>query len=666
MGLLSQHPRQQDHVFLQLYDPTSASQKFTWDSNIYIVPQVAPSLVLTVDVGNGGIAAGLNISVRSKFNGALSQMFLKKPDGRIACLTSQEYVIGVGTGSAVTALQDSPQAMPPPTALKIINNSGGVAYVVQQIINAGETQTAYVPRGKQILVVDAAGGELLPISLVPEDQTLTLQKEIKVTFINVTEGIITLVSSNGRTAGVFPGSSVGIYNIQGISYEAKDEYNTKLMFLDDVLSKAVFKVTLTTPDALYTVSAPITYYFRNKTTGAATNPVTVSSNVNSESSPLPTKIPSEARSPITNPTGIIYSVRDKLNKKLTFVNADTGIASDTVLVGYIQGADFNISGGIVVSVQLINTTSRPLNVKLENYSQVACYLTSGQSQVVSVLLDSVLNATDSNSNKVRPSPYTVSGPETIRFTAGHAINLINRGAEELVISLRNDPSYPTRKLSPNGGTLTIDAPQGAIIVGTNPRGVDINPSPYTVDGPATVEFALLKFGESILLNTPYKQTLANWLPPNKKFYLLYRASRDGATGPIFHTKCNGQGATISIIRSTPGDYLFGGYTSVAWSGNTDATAFTTDATAFLFSLTNPNAISQPKQYFPKNPEKAVLSYMSNGPVFGNHDLIVGVAKDGTNGLGATYQDTTGKGAATFTGATAYTYSDLEVFAVRDL
>ena len=36
---------------------------------------------------------------------------------------------------------------------------------------------------------------------------------------------------------------------------------------------------------------------------------------------------------------------------------------------------------------------------------------------------------------------------------------------------------------------------------------------------------------------------------NKKFELLYRASRDGFKADNFHSKCDNQGQTLSLIKS---------------------------------------------------------------------------------------------------------------------
>ena len=65
----------------------------------------------------------------------------------------------------------------------------------------------------------------------------------------------------------------------------------------------------------------------------------------------------------------------------------------------------------------------------------------------------------------------------------------------------------------------------------------------------------------------YVKTLRGWLSPvarsvNSAWKLCWRASVDGWAGRIFHSRCDGKGATVTIIRV--GKYIFGGYTSRSW------------------------------------------------------------------------------------------------------
>ena len=68
-------------------------------------------------------------------------------------------------------------------------------------------------------------------------------------------------------------------------------------------------------------------------------------------------------------------------------------------------------------------------------------------------------------------------------------------------------------------------------------------------------------------NRNHLTSLSNWLAPVAKgVYSLWkrcwRASVDGWAASTFHSRCDGKGPTVTIIRV--GKYIFGGYTSVSW------------------------------------------------------------------------------------------------------
>ncbi len=48
-----------------------------------------------------------------------------------------------------------------------------------------------------------------------------------------------------------------------------------------------------------------------------------------------------------------------------------------------------------------------------------------------------------------------------------------------------------------------------------------------------------------------------------KLDLLYRGSQDGFSSTGFHSKCDGKGPTLAIIKSDHGR-TFGGFTSLSW------------------------------------------------------------------------------------------------------
>ena len=69
-------------------------------------------------------------------------------------------------------------------------------------------------------------------------------------------------------------------------------------------------------------------------------------------------------------------------------------------------------------------------------------------------------------------------------------------------------------------------------------------------------------------NYTYRNHLAQFLEPavgnRSTWKLCYRAPTDGSTweGSEFHAKCDGKNHTVVIIEE--GQYVFGGYTDIAW------------------------------------------------------------------------------------------------------
>ncbi|XP_071079866.1 interferon-induced protein 44-like [Haliotis cracherodii] len=146
----------------------------------------------------------------------------------------------------------------------------------------------------------------------------------------------------------------------------------------------------------------------------------------------------------------------------------------------------------------------------------------------------------------------------------------------------------------------------------------------------------------------YKSVLSKWLGGRKEFTLLYQATRDGCSASVFHQKCNGKGPTVTLLYNTAG-YVFGGYTSIAWTATTitcvcgyaasyppDTTKWTcsycgakgnesylsttsqysNDPAAFIFRLTDKKSF-KPKFYRVKQAGNAVIQNSLNGPCFGS-------------------------------------------------
>ena len=71
------------------------------------------------------------------------------------------------------------------------------------------------------------------------------------------------------------------------------------------------------------------------------------------------------------------------------------------------------------------------------------------------------------------------------------------------------------------------------------------------------------------LDSKYLDQLNSYLAPvlksssRSRFVQCWHAQTDGWKASTFHSRCNGKGPTVTIIKVD--DYIFGGYTDVSWS-----------------------------------------------------------------------------------------------------
>jgi hypothetical protein len=112
--------------------------------------------------------------------------------------------------------------------------------------------------------------------------------------------------------------------------------------------------------------------------------------------------------------------------------------------------------------------------------------------------------------------------------------------------------------------------------------------------------------------------LANMTNSNLQAFLLYKATRDGFEASSFHSKCDGRANTVTIIK-TNNNYVFGGYTSAAWSSST---GYAGDSLAFIFSLRR-NGVSYNDKFRVINPSFTIFFRSNTGPIFGaGYDIFV--------------------------------------------
>ncbi|XP_065938186.1 uncharacterized protein [Magallana gigas] len=66
-----------------------------------------------------------------------------------------------------------------------------------------------------------------------------------------------------------------------------------------------------------------------------------------------------------------------------------------------------------------------------------------------------------------------------------------------------------------------------------------------------------------LLQRSYRDKLVTWIGRPCHFQLLYKISRDGCSASTFHQKCDGQGATVTVLYNT-NKTIYGGFLSQSW------------------------------------------------------------------------------------------------------
>jgi len=145
-------------------------------------------------------------------------------------------------------------------------------------------------------------------------------------------------------------------------------------------------------------------------------------------------------------------------------------------------------------------------------------------------------------------------------------------------------------------------------------------------------------------NDNYLSTLNNWLKAvvqskSSLWKRCWRASVDGWASTTFHSRCDGKGPTVTIVKVQR--YIFGGYTSTSWTSS--CVGYRYDSKAFLFSLVNKPGWAPVKLYqtgrYSSSRAYSTNSCSSNGPTFGNDFYISNYASSNRNSdadLGYTY------------------------------
>ena len=194
--------------------------------------------------------------------------------------------------------------------------------------------------------------------------------------------------------------------------------------------------------------------------------------------------------------------------------------------------------------------------------------------------------------------------------------------------------------------------------------VSVAPPPLQVLG----DSVLLASAGAGTIVAAFQRELSLWLPRMTRAALLYRGSDHGMTPAAFHSRCDGKGPTLVLVRSDNG-YTFGGYTSTAWTSGNDESARCPDA--FLFSVVGPYGSVAKFPLRPGCEGDAIVQFSKFGPYFGRGgdlflqgiDAVQPFTGNSRCDLTHKYTDTLGHGKLTLTGTPKFTPQDIEVYAV---
>ena len=118
-----------------------------------------------------------------------------------------------------------------------------------------------------------------------------------------------------------------------------------------------------------------------------------------------------------------------------------------------------------------------------------------------------------------------------------------------------------------------------------------------------------------ILRTEDKKMLKKWFAKEYDLILAFNSIKHGDSALIFHEKCSGKVQTLVLIETESGR-RFGGYTKLTWDSTEDYKG--NDDSAFIFSLDRQIQLKIKNEMT----NKAIYCSKSNGPRFGNHDIVI--------------------------------------------
>ena len=151
--------------------------------------------------------------------------------------------------------------------------------------------------------------------------------------------------------------------------------------------------------------------------------------------------------------------------------------------------------------------------------------------------------------------------------------------------------------------------------------------------------------------------------------LIYRATRDGFSASSFHSRCDGQANTLTVVKSEHGN-IFGGFTTKAW---TSKNVWISDPEAFIFSFINKE--DKPFKVLVSNGgQYAIAGDSKYGPRFGGDIEIKSNSNTDRESFSyfsyhykhSDYSSGTGRAAKILAGSVIYKTLEIEVFNLAEV
>ncbi|MCQ2816457.1 MAG: TLD domain-containing protein [archaeon] len=103
-----------------------------------------------------------------------------------------------------------------------------------------------------------------------------------------------------------------------------------------------------------------------------------------------------------------------------------------------------------------------------------------------------------------------------------------------------------------------------------------------------------------------------------RFFMCYKATKDGDNGKTFKHNCANTSPILVIIETVDG-FRFGGFATVSFSDDENIQGYREDEDAFIFSF------DTEKKYKIIKTDKAIFNQVNKLPIFGENDIVL---KDG--------------------------------------